>query len=80
MSIQNDNNNYSNMYYKVGYIAPKFCGVDVINSPVKPLCVPNIGCSTEGVSLCKYPTMANQNRLFYPRTNPDCCYKYIRYW
>lgn len=41
MSIQNDNNNYSDMYYKVGYIAPKFCGVGVINSPVKPLCVPS---------------------------------------
>ena len=96
MSIKDDdfssniyNNDYSSMYYKVGYIAPKFCGVDVINSPVKPLCVPsrfaaaeggNIDCSTNGISLCKYPIMTNQNRLFYPRTNPDCCYKYIRYW
>lgn len=86
MSILDDgflsifNNDYSNMYYKVGYIAPKFCGVDTINSSVKPLCVPNIGCSTDGVSLCKYPIMSNQNRLFYPRTNPNCCYKYIRYW
>jgi|LauGreDrversion4_2_1035121.scaffolds.fasta_scaffold08043_3 hypothetical protein len=75
------NNNYSNMYYKVGYISPKFCGVDIINSPVKPLCVPNIGCSTDGISLCKYPIMSNQARLFYPRNSQqECCYKYIRYW
>ncbi|MEX0598053.1 MAG: hypothetical protein WD512_16310 [Candidatus Paceibacterota bacterium] len=78
--VYNKDCSCSNMYYKVGYIAPKFCGADVINSPVKPSCVANIGCSTDGISLCKYPIMSNQSRLFYPRTNPDCCYKYIRYW
>jgi len=66
----------ADMYYKIGYLAPSFCGVDKLNSPPTPSCWPDLSCSTKGVSLCKYPNNQFQARLFYPRYNCNCNYVY----
>jgi hypothetical protein len=71
MSNFSKTNEMAEMYYKVGFISPVFCGIDKINSPPTPSCWNN-SCLTKGNSLCRFPNNQFQARLFYPRYDYQC--------
>lgn len=71
-------------YYKIGYLSPRLFA-DKINEPARPICYPDLSCSTKNFSMCRFPNTKWNARVYYDKfsncpndkINKSQCNKYL---
>lgn len=70
----NNGNNKTAPFYKLGFLSI---------TPVKPLCYPDLSCTTKNFSMCRFPNTKWNARVYYDRQFKNCncrlnqCDKYL---